>query len=241
MSYTTMDKFGNVSHTYSPARGNSYIKNLWWPDFGSSSVDFSDQPRLHPTNTIFENVIVKPSKPREVMMAEPRRGPTGAILGRGQHSDAQFRRVPQTEALWSSTMLMPYKSGGRPTEKMEGAWHSKAKASHDKHEEVQATLIAKRTMNKQTLSACMSPMRSLSSPMLSRSANSLAGGSLDFVDEAPSWVASKTISSRPLDAAGLAGGARSRVYKDGASGLGLDPESQTATVLARTRSASRFP
>jgi hypothetical protein len=240
MSYTTMDKFGNMNHTYSPARGNSYIKNLWWPDFGAS-VDFSDQPKLHPTNTIFENAIVKPGKPKEAMMAEPQRGPTGAVLGRGQHRDTQFRRVPQTEALWSSTMLMPYKSGGHAAEKMEGAWHSKAKASHDKHEEVQATLIAKRTMNKQTLTASISPMRSMSSPTLSRSIGSLGGGSLDCVDVAPSWVASKTISSRPFDAAGLSGGARSRLYKDGASEFGLDPDSQTATVIARTRSASRFP
>lgn len=232
-----MDKFGDVKHTYAPAKGNSYVKNSWWPDFGPQSMDFSDQPGLHPTNTIFENIIVKRSKPPEEKVANPRRGPTGAILGRGHHKDTQFRRVPQTEALWSSTMLMPYKSGGKAFERMEGAWHSKAKASHDKHEEEQATLIAKRTMNKQTLTSSISPMRSLSSPML---AGSLAGGSLDFADEAPGWVATKTISSRGPGAAGLSGGARSHIYKDGASELGLDPDSQTATIIARTRSQSRF-
>jgi len=230
-----MDKFLNVKHTYAPANRNSYVKNYWWPDFGPSTIEFSDQYKMHPTNTIFENQIVKGAKPRQELLAD--------AMGRGSSSssqppDQQFRRQPHTEALWSSTIIQPYKSGGHPKEKIEGAWNSKHRADSVAHEEAQATLLAKRTMNQQTLSAIMSPMRSMrsmSSPTVGFG-NSLGGLSKNgVVDEDAPWLAQSTMTRRPMDTAGLAGGPRSRFYKDGSSELGLDPESATATVIAQTR------
>eukprot|EP00931_Biecheleriopsis_adriatica_P073510 TRINITY_DN47779_c0_g1_i1.p1 TRINITY_DN47779_c0_g1~~TRINITY_DN47779_c0_g1_i1.p1 ORF type:complete len:238 (+),score=36.95 TRINITY_DN47779_c0_g1_i1:105-818(+) len=235
MSYTTTNKYLEVRHTYAPPK-QSYVRGIWWPDFGPMTAEYSDQVKMHPTNTIFENQIVKPGAAKKELLADPmsKKGPV----------EQRFRKpAPQTEALWSSTIIQPYKSGGHAKERMEGAWHSKAKASHDAHEEAQATLIAKRTMDRQTLTASMSPTRSLSSPALNSLGGagcSLIGGSSIFsslADEAaPSWVASQTIASRELDSAGLCGaGGKSSMYKTGASEFGLDPSSAAATVIARTR------
>eukprot|EP00440_Ansanella_granifera_P023304 gb/GFBE01025307.1/.p1 GENE.gb/GFBE01025307.1/~~gb/GFBE01025307.1/.p1 ORF type:complete len:244 (+),score=26.59 gb/GFBE01025307.1/:1-732(+) len=240
MSYTTMNRYGEVKHIYAPA-ATPYVRGIWWPDFGPMTTAFSDQPKMHPTNTIFQNQMVKHSKANKELLANP--------MGQGGQSEPQFRKpAPQTEALWSSTIIQPYKSGGHAKERMEGAWHSKAKASHDAHEEVQATLLAKRTMDKQTLSATVSPTRSMSSPSLGGAGCSLVGGASQMFssgmlpDEAsaPAWIARGTISSRPMDAAGLKGGSRSGLYKDGLSHAGLDPTSPTATILANNRSRSRL-
>mmetsp|Transcript_2573 Transcript_2573/g.6178 ORF Transcript_2573/g.6178 Transcript_2573/m.6178 type:complete len:165 (+) Transcript_2573:66-560(+) len=153
-------------------------------------------------------------------------------------AEPQFRRQPHTEALWSSTIIQPYKSGGRAKETFEGAWHRKANESRNAHEEAQAEQLMKRSMKQQELTATFSPKRSLSSASLNRSFHSgvIPDLSLPPPDEAPAWVASSTLCSRPLDAAGLNGNARGRLYRDGASEAGIDPESATARVLARSRS-----
>mmetsp|Transcript_42462 Transcript_42462/g.76308 ORF Transcript_42462/g.76308 Transcript_42462/m.76308 type:complete len:237 (+) Transcript_42462:87-797(+) len=234
MSYSTLDRFLNVKTTYAPANKNTYVKGIWWPDYGPTTTEFVDQHKMHPTNTIFETQVVRHTKAHKEVLAEP----MGASSSKGSKLD-QFRRQPATEALWSSTIIQPYKSGGAAKEKMEGAWNSKARAASLAHEEAQATMLAKRTMDKQTITASMSPMRSLSSPTLGFG-NSLGGGSMmsSLVLESqdtPPWIAKSTFGSRPMDGAGLGGGPNARVYKDGASEIGLDPESATATVIARTR------
>ncbi|CAE7886300.1 unnamed protein product, partial [Symbiodinium sp. KB8] len=235
MSYTTMDRYGEVKHIYAPAKANQYVKGIWWPDYGPMTIDFCDQVKMHPTNTIFENQIAKPVKSKRDLLARP-------FGSRGAAPEPQFRRQPHTEALWSSTIIQPYKSGGRKPETFEGAWHRKAHQSHNAHEEAQAEQLALRSMRQQEMSATFSPKRSMSTASFSRSFHGGLSPLSREIDlpvgsgEVPSWVASSTISSRPLDAAGLNGNARGSVYRDGASEAGLDPESATARVLARSRS-----
>ncbi|CAJ1368961.1 unnamed protein product [Effrenium voratum] len=214
MSYSTMDKFGDMKHIYAPPRSDAFVRGIWWPDYGPMTVEFSNQAKMHPTNTIFENQIAKPVKAKRDLMARP--------MGRPEPPMPQFRRQPPTEALWSSTIIQPYKSGGRMPEIFEGAWHRKAHQSHTAHEEAVAETLTRRTLKQQELSMSLSPKRSLSC--------SLSPCSLP---KSPSWVAA---SSRPLDAAGLNGNARGRVYKDGASELGLDPECAAARTLEKSRS-----
>eukprot|EP00435_Cladocopium_sp_Y103_P044945 s1385_g12.t2 len=221
MSYTTMDRYGDVKHIYAPQKANQYVKGIWWPDYGPMTIDFCDQNKMHPTNTIFENQIAKKTPARRDLVANP--------MGPATQTMPQFRRQPPTEALWSSTIIQPYKSGGRAREIFEGAWHRRAHESRHRHEEAQAENFAQRSMRQQELSMTFSPQRSMA-----RSLSRLP--SVGSIDEAPAWVAASTISSRPFDAAGLNGNARGRVYKDGASEIGLDPESPSAKTLARSRS-----
>lgn len=223
MSYTTMDKFGDVKHIYAPPKANQFVKGIWWPDYGPMTIDFCDQTKMHPTNNIFTNQIEKKAARKRDLLAEP--------MGHGQTPMPQFRRQPPTEALWSSTIIQPYKSGGKPKEIFEGAWHRRAHESQHRHEEARAEQFATRTMRQQELSMSFSPQRSMAS---STSRFPAIGGS--SFGEGPGWVASSTISSRPLDAAGLNGNARGRVYKDGSSEIGLDPESPTARTLVKSRS-----
>lgn len=219
MSYTTMDRYGDVKHIYAPQAANQYVKGIWWPDYGPTTIDFCDQNKMHPTNTIFENQIAKEAPLKRDLVARPM-GPSHA------QTMPQFRRQPPTEALWSSTIIQPYKSGGRAKEMFEGAWHRRANESRHRHEEALAETLAQRSMRQQELSMTFSPQRSMA-----RSMSRLP--SVGSLPEAAAWVAPST---RPFDAAGLNGNARGSVYRDGASEIGLDPESPTAKTLVKSRS-----
>ncbi|CAE8682752.1 unnamed protein product [Polarella glacialis] len=244
-----MDRYGDVKHIYAPpnVRSNGSggrVPGMWWPDYGPMTVAFSEQYGLHPTNTIFQNVMAKPQKRKE-LMADPiaREASSG---GRGGppplnreplERETQFRRVPHTEALMSSTFIQPYKSGGAAKEIRVGAWHTRALESHEAHEEAQATLMSRRTLTKQTLQSTMSPTRTLSAPSLGLGSRGSAtwhpsGGSGG--EASPSWIAPHTVASRPLDAAGLAKTASSMNshHVTGLSDFGINPECASATFLA---------
>lgn len=59
MSYSTIDRFGSLSTTYvkggAPVGGTG-LKS-WWPDFGPGCQDFSQQPKGHPSESIFASVV----------------------------------------------------------------------------------------------------------------------------------------------------------------------------------------
>lgn len=122
-SYATYNKFGDMTISCPQSLGADTIAKqmgprpsgcgTWWPDFGPTRRDFSYQDRIHPTQPIFERAFGLHSGPMTGVdgkpIAEPMRGG-----GSSPSQLKQFRHPkPQTEALWSSTVIMPYKSGGR--------------------------------------------------------------------------------------------------------------------------------
>jgi len=122
MVYTTIDRYGDVLHTKYGGKldlgGCRTGSGTWWPDFGTTVRDFSPGGINHPTEFVFQNAIVskltrassEPQKPKP-HMAQPFRKSHFDIE---DEKPTQFRHPqPATEALWSSTMVMPYKSGGR--------------------------------------------------------------------------------------------------------------------------------
>lgn len=63
MSYSTLDRYGGLSTTYAYARGGGGAavgtgsKGMWWPDYGPTTKDFSQQRRSHPAESIFEGIM----------------------------------------------------------------------------------------------------------------------------------------------------------------------------------------
>lgn len=118
-SYSTLNRFGEMKIISPPHLGEHTIRNqmgprpsgcgTWWPDFGPTARDFNDGGKNHPTNTVFERAFKLPKGTGGCQHVYH----TG--FGRSDGSSLQqFRHPqPQTEALWSSTLIMPYKSGGR--------------------------------------------------------------------------------------------------------------------------------
>lgn len=244
MSYTTMNRYGEVSHVYAPTSATGYIRGCWWPDFGPRTAEYSHQHNMHPTNTIFENQMVK----HKNLLSSKSMGSSEGSHRSREAPSVQFRRpAPQTEALWSSTIIQPYRSGGHARAIAEGAWHQKALVSHESHEEAQSTLKFKKALERDSVTQSFSPTRSRSAPQLLRPLASgkplLPGGSplllnsADHADEdpnsKPSWLASSTLYSRPTDAAGMAGTTKHRFHITGARDFGLEPGSPTARILGQ--------
>jgi hypothetical protein len=118
MVYTTMDKYGDVLHTKYGGKldlgGCRTGSGTWWPDFGTTCRDFSPGGINHPTEFVFQNAVV--GKCGERASSEPATKPKVAQPMRRQEEEkpTQFRHPqPEREALMKSTMIMPYKSGGR--------------------------------------------------------------------------------------------------------------------------------
>jgi len=58
MSYSTLNRHGDLSTSYAHARGgvpSIGVGDTWWPDFGPTR-DFSVQERSHPCDSLFEHV-----------------------------------------------------------------------------------------------------------------------------------------------------------------------------------------
>eukprot|EP00420_Gonyaulax_spinifera_P000208 CAMPEP_0197939626 /NCGR_PEP_ID=MMETSP1439-20131203/119973_1 /TAXON_ID=66791 /ORGANISM="Gonyaulax spinifera, Strain CCMP409" /LENGTH=281 /DNA_ID=CAMNT_0043562755 /DNA_START=59 /DNA_END=904 /DNA_ORIENTATION=+ len=194
-----MNKYGEVTHSYHAAKGGGFIKGSWWPDFGPSSYDYSNQNRLHPTNTIFATQIER-GQGRGELLAE--KMPRSRSCGSSASPFQQFRRpAPATEALYGSTVIPPSKSGGKKHNTLgngkEGSWHEKPAAPAQgetleagAREFVTATMSSMRggnTADGMTMSVNRSMTTSLAqrpSPTLSRSHSvpSLAQSSMRLVN-----------------------------------------------------------
>jgi len=122
MVYSTLNKYGEPSHTryggQADLGGCRTGCGTWWPDFGPTIRDFSPGGKNHPTEHVFNNCVV----PFTRAVSSPdlktvRRDPLtfeAMPMKRVAETFEQFRHPqPSTEALWSSTDIMPYKNAGR--------------------------------------------------------------------------------------------------------------------------------
>lgn len=236
MSYTTMDRFGDASHTYAPGKSTGYTPGVWWPDYGPSTTDYNYQAKMHPTNTIFENLFEKfragasgGSTPVQVFRPG---GHASVRLPAGQEiATPQFRRpVPSCEALFASTIIQPYKSGGRARSIKEGSWYKTA-AELDCADGAQPPSTGPRPLFS----------RSPSAPALdaARGGARISGrAALGAGPELPSWVASRTVVSRPADAAGLKGSSAQRYHSAPGSASKLATRcGETARAAGSSQSA----
>jgi len=90
MSYSTMDRYGDLKTTFVHHRGgappDANCIRTWWPDFGPGSQDFSQQRRSHPSEGIFESVVEpkrwshegRPASMSQPALAEQFRNPAPA-------------------------------------------------------------------------------------------------------------------------------------------------------------------
>lgn len=224
MSYTTTDRHGDVKHVYRPGKPAGYEAGVWWPDFGNGAHEFSNQGKVHPTNTIFENVIERPKRTlqtgaSQASSKDAQRPPAVGTATTPASPSQQFRRpAPQTEALFKSTFIPGHKSGGRqkPYGKgREGSWYEPRKvpqpSSNSGSEACFDTVTGIGTMG--TPSSRYRHSRSL--PSLPRTSAIILGtentirDSSSFkatTDDMPSWVAPYHPAIRLPDAAGRAGG-----------------------------------
>jgi len=233
-AYSTLDRFGDMTHVYSPSGGDGHLGVMrsgcgaYWPDFGPTAGD-SNMAKGQPSSYLFDRPAKKEDRP-----TSPRR---------------QFRHPsPATEALWSSTMVMPYKSGGRKKCSEGDLWQSSKHQAHPLNRASEHNIAATCKLNNLaagsacTTSALEAVMRTNNSaPSLGFSAKvpdatstisrlhgtgasqgtlslqavrkslfgSLRGpsGPADDGDscrELPKWIASRTLATRDTDAAGLA-------------------------------------
>eukprot|EP00929_Paragymnodinium_shiwhaense_P035325 TRINITY_DN19083_c0_g1_i1.p1 TRINITY_DN19083_c0_g1~~TRINITY_DN19083_c0_g1_i1.p1 ORF type:complete len:295 (+),score=44.99 TRINITY_DN19083_c0_g1_i1:145-1029(+) len=125
IAYHTIDRYGGVAHTstymgrHAPATGNSVSAGTWWPDFGPTTNEFSYLYRSHPTETVFDNCVKPFANQQKALMERSFKGQmsphSSEYSGSATASSPQqFRHPnPQTEALMSSTIVYPYKKGGR--------------------------------------------------------------------------------------------------------------------------------
>lgn len=242
MSYGVRDRFGGLNVDYDHRRcvaDNRFSGcGTWWPDFGPRRTDFNDAGTCHPTSTIFENVIEKPAKQRAAALAGAEGslrqfrhpGTTDEDFEKYREQRRQFRNPdPARDALWKSTIIQPYKSGGRLQRDIVGAWSRDEAKDIEKH----SGAAAGQASGLASLSPKM--VRSLSQPSLAAASFSKSiatlGQSIDqsasfskrpgdsdsasqhssaFESVAaseppmPQWVASRTFATRPVDAAGHA-------------------------------------
>mmetsp|Transcript_100878 Transcript_100878/g.314480 ORF Transcript_100878/g.314480 Transcript_100878/m.314480 type:complete len:249 (-) Transcript_100878:170-916(-) len=229
MSYTTMNRYGEVKHTYNAVKSTGFVQGAWWPDFGPMSYDYSYQEKMHPTNTIFNNVIDRHRNRPEVEVVADRmvQGAAGASRSSSSRPAAspqrQFRRpLPATEALYKSTIIQPYKSGGRGHGNLgkgrEGSWYERpdppsSPTSLEGSFSAQldaSPLGARLAALRRSSSAPMIPSPAnasliLSSPGLRTPDTGRSSASGAVGQSLPSWVASQTLMSRSSDAAGQNG------------------------------------
>jgi len=231
MSYTTQDRYGEVKHAYTNRGDKGYVSGIWWPDFGPLTVDHSDQPFVHPTPTIFRNEFEIPRE-RSGRIAAERADPKTADT---TTSSKQFRRNPSTEAMFKSTIIQPYRKGHHTIER--------------EIEDYQTVAVrTPPTLKKEGQQYACVVSRSASSPgevILPTSLVRLQPGQR-VVEQSgclPDWVASKTLASRPPDAAGHAGTTRNRCCQTSrdtgsctlslASGAGVISSSLASNKAAR--------
>lgn len=128
VAYHTIHKYGDIAHTstymgrHVPSSQNAVGCGTWWPDYGPTTHEFGYLYRSHPTETVFDNVV-KPyaaqqraAMEKEFSKMSNRSDGSGSDFSSMQmnKSPQQFRHPnPQTEALLSSTIIYPYKKGGR--------------------------------------------------------------------------------------------------------------------------------
>lgn len=201
---------------YACRKANGFVQGAWWPDFGPMSYDYSYQEKMHPTNTIFENVIDKQSRRKKEAEVVAERMTSESVA-------QQFRRpLPATEALFKSTIIQPYKSGGRSVaygKGREGAWYEPpdqpsspvAAAAKTLNAQIAGTMARGRETVLQRSASL--PSASTSSLRLSGtgrrtletsvSAFPASGGQQQ--QQLPSWVATHTLMSRQANAAGQSG------------------------------------
>mmetsp|Transcript_79623 Transcript_79623/g.247937 ORF Transcript_79623/g.247937 Transcript_79623/m.247937 type:complete len:259 (+) Transcript_79623:64-840(+) len=231
MSYTTTSRYGEVRHVYAAGKAKGFVQGAWWPDFGPMSYDYSYQENMHPTNTVFKNVIEKPSRKAdpEAVMAD-RMTPGACASGSPSISSAasppnQFRRpLPATEALYSSTIIQPYKSGGRGHGNLgkgrEGSWYEKpelpssptssaatvmAQIEGTLSRASRASMLCRSTSLPSVPSPSHASLRMPGSAQRSPDARRSTSSSRGSASVLPSWVASQTLMSRADDAAGRSG------------------------------------
>eukprot|EP00927_Polykrikos_kofoidii_P078270 TRINITY_DN75118_c0_g1_i1.p1 TRINITY_DN75118_c0_g1~~TRINITY_DN75118_c0_g1_i1.p1 ORF type:complete len:300 (-),score=37.80 TRINITY_DN75118_c0_g1_i1:63-962(-) len=125
-SFATLDRYGAYRLSYD-GRGRLTSTSsrtgcgAGVPDYGPATNDFSFQPRSHPTNNIYDKVLVPFSRGQVEMGATARSSESSGsprqfrFPAAGEFSPPQQFRHPQPEreALMSSTTVMPYRNGGR--------------------------------------------------------------------------------------------------------------------------------
>jgi len=212
MSYTTLNRFLEPKHVYAPGQASEYTAGIWWPDFGPCSYDYSEQHKMHPTNTMFKNQLAIPKERRDAAAA--------AAAAAAQPPVPQFRRNPHTEALYKSVTVMPYKSGTRADPKRERANYQAASVKLPptlRKEEEAFTSHMARSLSTPALGASTLPtslvqlrqsraLGGATGSSFRSTLGSLRSGSSRAGDaDMPEWVASHHPASRPPDAAGHAG------------------------------------
>lgn len=235
MSYALFDRFGGINVGYDHKRCVNENRfsgcGSWWPDFGPKRTDFNDAAGNHPTSTIFENIIEKPARQRAAARAGAEQslrqfrhpGTSDADFEQYREQRRQFRQPdPAREALWKSTIIQPYKSGGRAQKTLVGAWSRDEAKTIEKQSGAPA--------GQASGLAALSPklVRSVSQPSLaaasfSKSIASFSQSSPKHIDSdaasqhssafesvagsepgMPQWLAGRTFATRPADAAGHA-------------------------------------
>lgn len=127
IAFNVTDRFGGQTLSYragvaprGQGAGNRTGCGAYWPDYGSSTMDFSFQEGCNPTKTIFDRNVAPHSA---AGLFEHPASPTKTLTATRAHNlhearereqFQQFRHpAPHTEALWASTHVQPYKSGGQ--------------------------------------------------------------------------------------------------------------------------------
>jgi len=246
MSYTTMNRFCEPTSNYSPSRAPCFVPKTWWPDFGPMSYDYSYQPKMHPTNTIHENLFENRAAIRHGHVPEKlapgetffRTASSPDLAARqsierqeaaAATSTVQFRRPdPAKDALASSTIIQPYKSGGHANGEKERPNYVAAatcdppalKAASSMHATValERTGVLPRGPGTRTIGSSLSP-------------------ALDNGEKAPRWLATQTLVSRPQDAAGRAGSTRLKHHVGSSLAARHAPETAEAALSAAKFSA----
>lgn len=229
MSYTVMNKNLDMFHTYVPSKTEAYVPGIWWPDHGNNCPNLAI---MNPTNTMFKNAFEK--------------GKAQSSTGPQLMQDASLRDVaplqqirhpmPATEALYKSTIIQPYKSGGRlPNGKESGPIRvigeppllSAARQSFNASMTLSPADNRSMRMNRSASDSAMRSMKITEAP----TPRSDSGAS---VIGAPSWIANQTFMSRQGDAAGQAG---TTVFKHHYKGSPKE-EGELGRTLASSRTIS---
>eukprot|EP00928_Gymnodinium_smaydae_P081453 TRINITY_DN64974_c0_g1_i1.p1 TRINITY_DN64974_c0_g1~~TRINITY_DN64974_c0_g1_i1.p1 ORF type:complete len:292 (-),score=36.58 TRINITY_DN64974_c0_g1_i1:104-979(-) len=117
IAYSTLGKYGDVGIYYNARARPLETSNrngcgTWWPDYGPTTRDFSYMKNSHPTDSVFENVV-QPFCQNQINQRRLN-GSYSDVSGESSGAPQQFRHpAPQREALYSSTIVLPYKKGGR--------------------------------------------------------------------------------------------------------------------------------
>lgn len=231
MSYTTLNRMGEPTHIYVPSKQASFVPGTWWPDFGPSSNDFCYQEKKHPTITVFRTQMQEPQDRRNAA-ARGEKLPTlpqpGEVrVGRTEDErPVQFRRNPSTEALYSSTAIRPYKSGGHMTGGKERHCYqfgaARTPPALENEAQAYAGLLSRSQSSPSvspTLPTSLVRLRE-SQPVAPEAAGpasrtSAAVGQGASLATLPGWVAGSTVFSRPPGAAGHGGTTKNKHLRTG--------------------------